>query len=586
MFKRNPILNLLLLLALGSYAYFALNNKLLPLKYQLILAGALLLLSLLALLLKNRIVKILLLVIVGALCFGQFYSQDIINQFFLSQDGENPLIQDDHNKETHTLSLVVMKKNENKGDYFLKTAKYVTTDDLEEDLYQGVYQTLSIDNSIPDITQQVDYYQAYEDIFYDRKDVMIMETSALADLERVYPNFLDNTAVIKTLDIELIKQPRKMVSDPINESFTILLSGSDARAGEFENSNRNDVNIIAFINPKIHEIKLLSLPRDTYIPLRCQYNSYDKLTHAGNFGEDCRIESIEQMLDVDINYTMQVTFDTFKDLVNLFDKKLPVFNPFAFIGDNGTHEASYFYEEGCLLLDGDMALTYVRTRYTLPNGDFDRQENQKRVINSLIKQIQKPKNIIKFGSIFKIIKDGSETDIDAQLVNKLINNQIAEWHDWSTSSFNLEGTASYDYTFSFPYQLLYVFKPYDYSLENLVQNIDDFMNQEVPSSELIANNNQEPENLVVDDQNTIDSNSNIEENISEDTNNSDLESNSNDSSKNEYYNSGDNSSIEENSNLYTPAQYIGDKKGQIISPVNLSNAFSKEEYINACYNLN
>ena len=118
-------------------------------------------------------------------------------------------------------------------------------------------------------------------------------------LEEDYEDFRQNIRILETIEIKnTIEDITKKVSIK-NTPFNVLISGIDTY-GEISSVSRSDVNIIATINPNTSKILLTNIPRDMYVPLAGKTGLKDKLTHAGVYGINTSVGTLENFLDINI----------------------------------------------------------------------------------------------------------------------------------------------------------------------------------------------------------------------------------------------------------------------------------------------
>lgn len=137
---------------------------------------------------------------------------------------------------------------------------------------------------------------------------------SLYEDEEDYSWFADGTKVLKTT----VNEQQLDLSDAneeMPESFIMYISGIDTYGGVTERS-RSDVNIMAVINRNTHKILLVSTPRDYYVPLSISGGAKDKLTHAGIYGVDVSMETLEMLYGVDIDYFFRLNFSGFIDMID------------------------------------------------------------------------------------------------------------------------------------------------------------------------------------------------------------------------------------------------------------------------------
>ena len=104
----------------------------------------------------------------------------------------------------------------------------------------------------------------------------------------------------------------------ITEPITVLLMGVDSSTNDIKNASLNgDALMLITFNPKTLNSTILSIPRDTYTSISCfAGNRKNKITHAAWYGESCMQKTIENLMDIKIDYYVKIDF---KGVVNLVD---------------------------------------------------------------------------------------------------------------------------------------------------------------------------------------------------------------------------------------------------------------------------
>ena len=146
----------------------------------------------------------------------------------------------------------------------------------------------------------------FEDLINKEIDSVLIEESSMS---LIYEQNEEYNGMFKTIytiniktEIEITKE-----TDVTNQPFTVYISGIDSY-GSIATVSRSDVNMIATINPTTKQVLLISIPRDYYVQLRGTTGYKDKLTHAGLYGVETSVGTLEDLLDVDINYYARVNF--------------------------------------------------------------------------------------------------------------------------------------------------------------------------------------------------------------------------------------------------------------------------------------
>lgn len=196
----------------------------------------------------------------------------------------------------------------------------------------------------------------------------------------------------------------KPVSVKQGEAMSILLLGIDN--GEFDRTEqgRSDSMMIATVNPDKKQTTIVSIPRDTYTEI-VGLGTLDKLNHAYAFGgPEMSMDSTEKLLGVPIDHYVSVNMHGLKEMVDAVGK-IQLENNIEFTQDG------YEFHQGPVQLDGDAALAYIRMRYDDPNGDYGRQERQRKVVMAIIKKAMSPSIIANYGTILNTLEDHVKTDI-------------------------------------------------------------------------------------------------------------------------------------------------------------------------------
>ncbi|AQQ54220.1 LCP family glycopolymer transferase [Planococcus lenghuensis] len=181
------------------------------------------------------------------------------------------------------------------------------------------------------------------------------------------------------------------------DPFSVLMLGVDEREND---RGRSDTMIVATINPETQSMKMVSIPRDTYTEI-IGYGTMDKINHAYAFGGiEMSMATVENLLDIPIDYVVQVNMEGFKDIVDAVNG-VNVNNSLAF--DE--------FPAGEVHLNGEEALAYVRMRKEDPRGDFGRQDRQKQVIQGVMKKGMSVNSLTNYKDIFNALGDNVRTNM-------------------------------------------------------------------------------------------------------------------------------------------------------------------------------
>jgi len=201
---------------------------------------------------------------------------------------------------------------------------------------------------------------------------------------------------------EIEEVPEPEVTSSNQEAISILLLGVDA----FESTEEGlpDSIIVITISPENESTMIVSIPRDIRTEMVGLYFE-DKINHAYAFGGTEMItNSIQNLLDIPIDYYVRVDMGGFKALVDVVGG-IEVENNLEFTF-RGTH-----FPKGIVQLNGENALKFSRMRMEDPRGDFGRQERQRLIISALINELTSFSNIPQLSSILGIVRENVETNI-------------------------------------------------------------------------------------------------------------------------------------------------------------------------------
>lgn len=408
--------NLLILLVLLSSLFLIYNILLLgPIETRIryIIIGFIILVNIIFFLIKQKkdkaIATIMMILFIAINIIGSFS----INKVYKLIDSINK------SKIIYSSSLITLKENDISDVKDIKKAKIGLIDD-----------TMSIDNYViakeiideekldkkNDIVSYNDILVMINDL-YDKKidymfissnyDVMFQETEGYEDIENKVKVITDKDKTIKKGSNSFSFKKGNNI-----KPFSILLMGVDSeKDGLKRNSYANgDSLILMTFNPDTLNITMMSIPRDSYLPITCRDNKKNKLTHAGWFGTDCMIDTIEKAFDVDINYYVKINF---KGVVSLVDTLggVTVDVPKRLCTDNSNRQGEICINKGIQTLNGEEALVLARNRYDLAQGDIDRGYNQQILIKGLINKLAEIRSVNKILDILETISNNLDTSL-------------------------------------------------------------------------------------------------------------------------------------------------------------------------------
>lgn len=249
-----------------------------------------------------------------------------------------------------------------------------------------------------------------------------------------------------------------------NGVFNIYISGIDT-AGNISRVSRSDANILATVNTNTHEVLLTSIPRDYYVTLHSK-KSKDKLTHSGIYGINETVTTVEDFMDIEVNYYVRVNFTTLIKLVDVLGG-IDVNSNYNFTAENHT------YKKGINHLNGESALIFSRERHSFADGDRQRGKNQQKVLEAIIKKCASSKTILtKYTNILDSLSKSFQTNVSQDEISTLVKGQINNMSPWKVTMISLDGTGASKSTYSAGSQLLSVMIPDEKTISKAQQEIN------------------------------------------------------------------------------------------------------------------
>ncbi len=361
---------------------------------------------------------------------------------------------------------------ENYSVLVLKDSDYNKIEDLEDKNIGFLKNRLDDENKVKEridskvdsnLIELTDAHSLKEKLYNQEIEAMVIEDSYISILKEEDEEFESKTRVIYTFSLKYKVEDISKDVNVTKDVFTIYIAGIDTY-GTISSVSRSDVNMLATVNPKTHQVLLTSIPRDYYVQLHGTTGYKDKLTHAGIYGVDMSVKTLEDLLGIEINYYVRVNFTSVVKLVDAL-KGIDVYSEYTFNSNAGyEYEEGYHFVKGYNHLNGEQALAFARTRHAFMAGDRVRGQNQQAVIEALIRKACTPAIITSYTSILDSLEGSFETNLSMDDITKLAKHQIDKMPSWSVTSNSLDGSDASEYTYSYSGQKLYVMKPNEDSI--------------------------------------------------------------------------------------------------------------------------
>lgn len=203
---------------------------------------------------------------------------------------------------------------------------------------------------------------------------------------------------------------RDEVVEPIKDNVSILFIGVDESEmrNQGDSNSRSDALLVATLNNKEKSVKLVSIPRDSYVYVPDRGRN-DKITHAHAFGGTRgTIDTVEGALDIPIDYYMKMNFNAFIDVVDALGG-INAEVPYDYIELDENDQRTIQLEKGMQHLDGKHALALARTRKL--DNDVERGKRQQMILQAILKEATSLKSITKYGDLIDAIGDNMKTNM-------------------------------------------------------------------------------------------------------------------------------------------------------------------------------
>lgn len=444
------------------FAFFLYRYNILPIKYRVLLLIILpvILLCYLYLSSKDKIKKtgniifsiILIIISISEIIFISFANSSIKTINEISKK-DNSLMTE--------MSYIVSKDSPYKSLEDIKEASLSIAETEESETIDEVLRKYKKEFDTDIATNKyIDYLSLGKSLLRGKEEVMLLNEGFRSLIEESEENFSQDTRKIGSVLVENKKKESEDDKEVVaqNESFNVYISGIDTY-GSLSNVSRSDVNLVISVNPVKGKVLITTIPRDSYVDIPGK--GMDKLTHAGLFGVDSSIQTIENLLNINIDYYGKVNFTTLTELIDVLGG-IDVENPRAFSAEG------YNFVQGTNHLDGRASLVFARDRYHQAEGDFDRGRNHTRIIAAIINKMLRPEMLLNFNNISQVALKSVNTDMPYEKMIELVNKQIDSGKKWEIQSQSLEGSGTMDLKSALmPEAQLYMMVPSEESVKEV-----------------------------------------------------------------------------------------------------------------------
>ena len=371
------------------------------------------------------------------------------------------------NYSSYSISVAVLADSEigNVSELSSVTAPTKTDAENIKKLLDDIKTSQSKDLTVE---ESASYLAAYKSLLAGETKSIVLNSVFENLIEQEYPDHAKKIKKIYTKELTKTVEAPKISQ---NKAFNIYISGIDTY-GPISSVSRSDVNIIMTVNQETKKILLTTTPRDAYVPIADGGNNQnDKLTHAGIYGVDASIHTLENLYGIDLNYYARLNFTSFLKLIDLLGG-VDVYNDQDFTSLHG----KYHFPVGNVHLDSEQALGFVRERYSLADGDRDRGRNQQKVIVAVIQKLTSTEALKNYDNIIQGLQDSLQTNMPLETMMDLVNTQLESGGNYKVNSQDLKGTGRTDLpSYAMPDSNLYMMEIDESSLAAAKAAINDVM---------------------------------------------------------------------------------------------------------------
>lgn len=348
---------------------------------------------------------------------------------------------DFNKKVVYSTSLVTLKDKKEVNLSKLKDAKIgISNEGDMQNLSKNIIDKYKLDKN----NQLIDYESNSEmilELYNNKLDYIFLPTN-FVDIYGSRDEFEGIGDKLKIIDSEQKEFEKEEVhlsgsSKDVSEPFTMLLFGIDSTVDGLQNADsfNGDSLIVITFNPKTFNITMLSIPRDSYVPVTCMNNVDNKITHsAGQGGTNCVIKTVQNFLDIKVDYFAKINFKGVVELVDALGG-VEIDVPYPLCEQNSKRQfgANMVYiEAGKQVLNGEQALAYSRNRKNNSNycpakytqgerSDFVRAAHQQEVIQAIVDKLKTLSSIEEAENILKVVSKNFDTNMKQTTIFSFYN---------------------------------------------------------------------------------------------------------------------------------------------------------------------
>ena len=359
-------------------------------------------------------------IFIAIFCIGSYY----INMVYNNIDSIT-----ENDRLVYTTYLIALKDTD-----FDNNSSIGMLDDESEIEWNVLAKTLySEEKLVNSITDYSDYNSMLRDLYDGDIDAIFVPGGyvTLFSNEEQYANIASETKILYEYSEEMENQDLILSSNKdFNEPLTFLLMGVDSETSGL-NANaafNGDTLMLITFNPKTLTATMVSIPRDTYVPITCNNNRYAKINSSAAYGTSCVIDTVSSFLDVEIDYYVKINFKGVVELVDAIggvevDVEAPTYGADKYDGMMCEQNSDRLFgdnlvciEPGLQTLNGEQALAYARNRHMYIGGDLDRVRHQQQVVEAIASKALQFSSINDLQNILNAISNNIATNMSTNTI--------------------------------------------------------------------------------------------------------------------------------------------------------------------------
>ena len=214
----------------------------------------------------------------------------------------------------------------------------------------------------------------------------------------------------EVIEDRAIPEKREVKVEPAQDNVSILILGVDdsEKRGQGADNSRTDALLLATLNNKAKTVKLVSIPRDSYVYIP-HVGYRDKINHAHAYGGTlASIETVEELFDIPVDYYLRLNFNAFIEIVDALGG-IEAEVPYAMLEMDEFDKKTVNLQPGLQTLDGREALALARTRKQ--DSDIERGKRQQEIIKAIATKAASFTSITKYDDILNAVSNNMKTDM-------------------------------------------------------------------------------------------------------------------------------------------------------------------------------